>query len=57
MQQGLARLLGVINYNTHPKSLPEAIDYLLDTVKPTVSEVTSVKFGPRWLICSTIDKG
>ncbi|PPQ80979.1 hypothetical protein CVT25_015132 [Psilocybe cyanescens] len=35
MQQGLARLLGVINYNTHPKSLPEAIDYLLDTVKPT----------------------
>uniref|UniRef100_A0A8H8CLD5 Tubulin-folding cofactor D C-terminal domain-containing protein n=1 Tax=Psilocybe cubensis TaxID=181762 RepID=A0A8H8CLD5_PSICU len=34
MQQGLARLLGVINYNNHPKSLPEAITYLLDTVKP-----------------------
>ncbi|KAF8908871.1 TBCD protein [Gymnopilus junonius] len=35
MQQSLARLLGVINYKTHLKILPEAIKYLLDSVKPT----------------------
>ncbi|KDR82781.1 hypothetical protein GALMADRAFT_220773 [Galerina marginata CBS 339.88] len=35
MQQSLARMLSVINYKTHSKSFPEAIAYLLDTVKAT----------------------
>ncbi|KAF8955289.1 TBCD protein [Flammula alnicola] len=35
MQQSLALVLSVINYNTHPKVLPQAIAYLLDSLRPT----------------------
>ncbi|KAF8895385.1 ARM repeat-containing protein [Infundibulicybe gibba] len=34
VQQSLGRVLGVIDYNTHPNSLPEAIDCLLECIGP-----------------------
>lgn len=36
MQQSLALVLSVVNYDMHPKSLPQAAAYLLDTLNPTV---------------------
>ncbi|KAF8194167.1 TBCD protein, partial [Pholiota molesta] len=35
MQQSLALVLSVVNYDTHPKSFPQGVAYLLDTLKPT----------------------
>ena len=32
MQQSLARLLGVLDYNAYPHALPEAVDCLLESV-------------------------
>ncbi|TFK40548.1 TBCD protein [Crucibulum laeve] len=34
-QESLARLLGVIDYNSHPASLKQAINWLLESVKPS----------------------
>lgn len=39
MQESLARLLSVIDYNIHRSTLPRAINYLLDSVKPAVSSL------------------
>ncbi len=36
MQQSLAMVLSVVNYDMHPKSLPQAAAYLLDALNPTV---------------------
>lgn len=36
MQQSLALVLSVVSYDTHPKSFPQGVAYLLDTLKPTV---------------------
>jgi tubulin-specific chaperone D len=36
MQQGLARLLGLMDYQSHPHALPEAIDCLVASVIPPV---------------------
>ncbi|CAA7261518.1 unnamed protein product [Cyclocybe aegerita] len=35
IQQSLARFLSVINYDKHPTILPKALNYLLDSVKPS----------------------
>jgi len=36
MQQGLARLLGLMDYTTHPHALLEAIDCLITSAMPAV---------------------
>lgn len=38
MQQSLAMVLGVINYNSHPKAVTKAFEYILDCLKPKVSD-------------------
>jgi len=45
MQQSLAKMLSVVNYNRHPQSLPTAIAYLLDSVKTDVSAFKSCRVG------------
>ncbi|KAI9465506.1 TBCD protein [Lactarius psammicola] len=46
MQQSLARLLGLIDYKSHPHSLPEAIDCLVASVVPS-SEMRMVDVEAR----------
>lgn len=43
MQQSLAMVLGVINYNSHPKGVAKAIEYLLDCLKPKVSAYCHIR--------------
>lgn len=45
MKQSLSRVLSVINYNTHPKSLPLATAYLLDSLKPSVCKSSTFRCG------------
>lgn len=42
MQQSLAMVLGVINYNNHPKAVAKAFEYLLGCLKPKVSSYRRV---------------
>ncbi|PPR01746.1 hypothetical protein CVT24_001566 [Panaeolus cyanescens] len=45
MQQSLARLLGMIDYNTHRNILPQAVTYLLDKVKETSKSTIETRRG------------
>ena len=40
MQQSLARLLGLLDYNSYSHALPEAIDCIVTSVMPSVKPPT-----------------
>lgn len=42
-QQSLGTVLGVIDYSSHQNALPEALDCILEFVKPSVRSAKSLK--------------